>query len=202
METLRQCFRNNPQGAGFMWASNGKVHISKGYMTWSDMAVALRFLQFTKDDAVVYHFRISTQAGVNPQMCHPFPVTRKIENTREIEVECSIGAAHNGIIPLTSDRYDKVYSDTAHYVAEFMPYLIRGKNDLRNPSVLQAVGRTGTGKWAIMDGSGYIATIGDFIEDKGILYSNSTYRHVDYRDCGGTKVFENYTMFRNYRKAL
>ena len=28
---LQNCFDNNPDGAGFMWPENGKVHIRKGF---------------------------------------------------------------------------------------------------------------------------------------------------------------------------
>ena len=33
--TLHQCFDYNSDGAGFMYAENGKVYIQKGYMTWN-----------------------------------------------------------------------------------------------------------------------------------------------------------------------
>ena len=32
--TLRECFQNNDDGAGFMFSSNNVVHIKKGFMTF------------------------------------------------------------------------------------------------------------------------------------------------------------------------
>lgn len=187
--TLRRMFINNPHGAGFMYAREGKVTIEKGFMRWDDFARAVKNAAFTAADPVVYHFRISTQAGVNPGMTHPFPLTADITKTRELDVVCPVGVAHNGIVRMTSDFRDKVYSDTAHYIAEFMAYLIRSGNDLRNPAILDAIARMTDGsKWAIMDGSGYIATAGGFINDNGLLYSNAGFRADRYHDRGGVRV--------------
>jgi hypothetical protein len=170
-------FDNNPHGAGYMVARNGRVEISKGYMTWAEFLRAVNYEKFTAADPVVYHFRISTQAGVNPQMTHPFPLTSDITNTKLLDLTCPIGVAHNGIISLTSNRNDKEYSDTAHYVAEFLRYLVRDYEDMRTPEILSAIERTTHSKWALMDGDGHIETVGKFIEEgDGLLFSNNTYR--------------------------
>ena len=174
---LRRMFTNNPHGAGYMTARNGRVEISKGFMTWNDFARAVRQEAFTAADPVVYHFRISTQAGVNPEMTHPFPLTSHIVDWKLWDVACPIGVAHNGIIQLTSDRRDKEYSDTAHYIAEFLRYLVRSPEDLRDPGVLDAIRRTTNDcRWALMDATGYIAHVGRFIKEGGLLFSNGTFR--------------------------
>ena len=176
LDTLRQMFNSNPHGAGYMVARNNSVEISKGFMTWADFEHAINYEKFTDADSVVYHFRISTQAGVKPSMTHPFPLTRNIEKTKMLDVSCPVGVAHNGIISLTSDPRDKEYSDTAHYIAEFLCCLVRNRRDMENPIVLSAIERTTKSKWAIMDSTGYVATVGNFIEDDGLLYSNGGYR--------------------------
>ena len=188
---LRRMFTNNPHGAGYMTARNGRVEISKGFMTWNDFARAVRQEAFTAADPVVYHFRISTQAGVNPQMTHPFPLTADIRKTKMLEGGCPIGVAHNGIIQLTSDRRDKEYSDTAHYIAEFLRYLVRTPDDLHNEHILEAIERTTDSKWALMDASGYIATVGRFIEHDGVEFSNGTFRTPPPRKQFRFKGFEN-----------
>ena len=177
---LRTMFTNNPHGAGYMTVRDGKVRISKGFMSWPELFGALRREAFTPDDPVVYHFRISTQAGVNPGMTHPFPLSADITQMTGIELSCACGVAHNGIIRLTSDWRDRKYSDTAHYIAEFMAYIVRNLDDLKNPAVLDAIRRTTDGsRWAIMDKSGYIATVGDFTEKDGLLFSNTSYMRRD-----------------------
>ena len=197
--TLRRMFTNNPHGAGFMYARSGKVRIRKGFMNWGDFARAVKDAAFTPADPVVYHFRISTQAGVNPAMTHPFPLTSDIERCRELDLICPVGVAHNGIVRLTTDYRDKVYSDTAHYIAEFMAYLIRNGNDLRNGAILDAIERTTDGsKWAIMDGSGYIATVGSFVNDDGLLFSNAGYRSSGYCDRGGVTLHGGQRVLRSF----
>ena len=174
---MRQMFNRNPHGAGYMVAREGRVEISKGFMTWDEFLHAIRYEKFTAQDAVVYHFRISTQAGVGPEMTHPFPLTRDIRNCKLLDAACPIGVAHNGVIRLTSDSRDREYSDTAHYVAEILCHLVRSSDDLRDPAILAAIERTTSSKWALMDDTGYIATVGNFITDKsGILYSNDSFR--------------------------
>ena len=162
VKTIRTMFEENPHGAGYMYARNGMVHISKGYMNIDDFLNALRDEHFTAKDPVVYHFRISTQAGVNPQMTHPFPLSNQ--------------RAHNGIIRLTTDPSNKEYSDTAIFITDYLSAIIRRPDDLKDPQVLQLIHRLAGSKFAIMDGSGYIATVGNFINDKGLLYSNGSYR--------------------------
>ena len=173
---MARMFESNPHGAGYMTARNGRVEIFKGFLTWDDFIHAVRYEHFTAASPVVYHFRISTQAGTGAAMTHPFPLTNHIEQCKMLDAACPIGVAHNGIIQLTSDPCDKEYSDTAHYIAEFLCHFVRGPEDLHHPGILSAVERTTRSKWALMDGSGYIATVGDFINDGGLLYSNGTYR--------------------------
>lgn len=189
IDAMRRMFTNNPHGAGYMTVRDGRVVISKGYMNWSDFQRAIRMEAFTAADPVVYHFRISTQAGVNPEMTHPFPLTSHIEYCKILDLTCSIGVAHNGIIRLTSDHRDKEYNDTAHYIAEFLRYLVRDEDDLRCPEILSAIRRTTDSKWALMDSTGYIATVGDFIEEDGILYSNGTFRAAPVKTYRVTRSF-------------
>ena len=47
--------------------------------------------------------------------------------------------------------------------------------------MLKLVHRLAGSKLAIMDGSGYIATVGSFINEKGILYSNDSYLKTNRR---------------------
>lgn len=176
-QTIIRMFNANPHGAGYMVARNGRVEISKGFMSPQEFLHAVHYEHFTADDPVVYHFRIATQAGITPAMTHPFPLTSSLEDCKMLDVACHVGVAHNGIIRLTSNPTDREYSDTAHFIAEFLAYLVRTPDDLRDPGVLDAIERlTGDSKWAIMDGSGYIATAGHFVEDGGLLFSNNSFR--------------------------
>ena len=178
--TIRRMFRNNPDGAGYMVARDGKVTISKGFMDVDEYIEAIRAEHFTAKDPVVYHFRISTQAGVNPEMTHPFPLSNRIEHMKVLDVECSCGVAHNGIIRLTTDRNSREYSDTALFIANYLSLIIREPGDLKDERVLTLIHRLAGSKLAIMDGDGYIATVGEYINQKGLLFSNTSFETDTY----------------------
>lgn len=175
--TIRTMFRRNPHGAGYMYARDGKVTIHKGFMNIDDFLAAVHAERFTAEDSVVYHFRISTQAGVNPAMTHPFPLSNQPRMMRALDLSCRCGIAHNGIIRLTSDPDNTVYSDTAIFITDYLSQIIRRKADLRDSDTLEYIWELAQSKFAIMDGSGYVATVGHFINDHGLLFSNDSYRN-------------------------
>ena len=181
LATIRTMFLRNPHGAGYMFARDGIVHISKGYMDVENYIEALRREHFSAKDSVVYHFRISTQAGVNPAMTHPFPLSNKLSHMKALDVECRCGVAHNGIIRLTTDPANREYSDTALFIADYLSEIIRCSEDLKDENVLELVHRLARSKLAIMDGSGYVATVGSFINENGLLFSNDSYRSFNWR---------------------
>ena len=175
---IERMFHWNPHGAGYMYARGGKVIIHKGFMNLDDFVTAILNEQFTAQDSVVYHFRISTQAGVNPEMTHPFPLTNQLEYMKELDVKCGCGIAHNGIIRLTTDPNEKEYSDTALFIAEYLSKYIRRPSDLLSQPLLNMVEHLIRSKMAILDGSGYIATVGTFFNDRGLLFSNLHHRKL------------------------
>ena len=175
--TIRNMSPRNPHGAGYMYARDGKVHIHKGFMYIEDFLDSIESENFTAKDAVVYHFRISTQAGVCPEMTHPFPLSNRGAHMKALDIDCKCGIAHNGVIRLTTDPTNHEYSDTAIFITDYLAEIIRKPKDLRNPYTLKLIERLAGSKLAIMDSSGYIATIGEFISDKGILYSNTSYQN-------------------------
>lgn len=178
---LKNMWERNPDGAGYMVARNGKVEIHKGFMFFDDLLRSLKSEKFTKDDPVIYHFRISTQAGICPEMTHPFPLTRNYNGLCALDVTAKIGVAHNGIIQLTSNG-DKNYSDTALFIGNYMTKLVKTKSDVHDKTTLQMIEKLIGSKMAIMDGDGAIETIGTFCEDEGMLFSNASYRKITQQD--------------------
>ena len=169
--TIRRMFRNNPDGAGYMVARDGKVTISKGFMDVDEYIEAIRAEHFTAKDPVVYHFRISTQAGVNPQMTHPFPLSNRIEHMKVLDVDCI-----TDIVEVS----DEEYSDTALFIANYLSLIIRQPGDLKDERILTLIHRLAGSKLAIMDGDGYIATVGEYINQKGLLFSNASFETDTY----------------------
>ena len=178
---IKMMFLNNPHGAGYMFAREGCVHIHKGFMDIDSFLSAVKAEHFTAKDSVVYHFRISTQAGVSPEMTHPFPLSNRLPHMKALDVECPCGVAHNGIIRLTSDPSQHEYSDTALFITHFMAQMVHGLDDLKDVQLLNRIERLAGSKLAIMDGSGYIATIGHFINERGLLFSNDSYQELRWR---------------------
>ena len=178
---IKMMFLNNPHGAGYMFAREGRVHIHKGFMDIDSFLSAVKAEHFTAKDSVVYHFRISTQAGVNPEMTHPFPLSNRLPIMKALDVECPCGVAHNGIIRLTSDTSQREYSDTALFITRYMAQMVHGLDDLKDAQLLNRIERLAGSKLAIMDGSGYIATIGHFINERGLLFSNDSYQELRWR---------------------
>lgn len=178
---LYTMFQNNPHGAGYMVARHGTVKISKGYMDFDEFLNALQKERFTEKDSVVYHFRISTQAGISPEMTHPFPLSNRLPRMEKLDTACRIGVAHNGIIRLTTDPDNHRYSDTALFVTQYLTLLIRRREDLRDTRILNTIWQLAQSKFAIMDGGGYVATVGEFLNRDGLLFSNASYQGFRYR---------------------
>lgn len=173
-------FRTNPHGAGYMVARSGWVEYRKGFMNCADLLAAIRSERFTPTDSVVYHFRISTQAGVTPAMTHPFPLTHRLSDCKQLGGRCALGVAHNGIIRLTADMFDNEYNDTARFIVNYLSFMVRSKSDMTNPRVIRSVEELSRSRWALMYRDGTISTIGYFIrESDGLLFSNRSYMNSE-----------------------
>ena len=176
--TLQTCWNNNPDGAGYMFPNDkGRVSIRKGFMSFHEFYSNLMydFRKFGNVDFVM-HFRISTQGGVNQQCCHPFPLSRKMDELKYLRCHSNIGIAHNGIIDLTT-TYGKVdYSDTMKFITDYLTLIIKDRDFYKDEETLLLIERLAGSKLAIMDGTGHTTLIGDFTMDKGCYYSNEYYK--------------------------
>lgn len=161
----------NTHGAGYMVAREDCVEIHKGFMVFDDFIREIKSQNFTDEDVVVYHFRISTQGGVNPEMTQPFPYSNQAKDMKILDCTCSLGIAHNGIIPLTSTR-GATYSDTALFILDYMPTFIRDDADLDNEKTLELIEEVIHSKMVFLTPGGNFYTIGNFTTQDGLLFSN------------------------------
>lgn len=69
-QTLKNCERANPHGAGVAWRESGEVWWMKGLD-----AAELSDLIGRIPGEIVIHFRWASVGEVTPKLCHPFPVT-------------------------------------------------------------------------------------------------------------------------------
>lgn len=182
--TLKQCWENNKDGAGYMFPSKDKVIIKKGFMNFKEFYKSLMYdkSQYGEFTPFVLHFRISTQGGVNKECTHPFPLSTEMEYLKKLRVKCECGIAHNGIIELTSDKWNKTvtYSDTMKFITDYLTLIITSKQWYKDPLKVKLIERLADSKLAIMMGDGNVTLIGDFIESDGCFYSNNYFREDRY----------------------
>lgn len=173
-ETLRECFKRNPDGAGFMWADGKTVRIRKGFMTFNEFVDALNAEEIPDGSAIVMHFRIATHGKVQPSCCHPFPVSSNRDAIKATRIESRIGVAHNGVIHGT--KTDDSWSDSMDFVANVIAPLSRiCPGFVNNSNAEQLLEWACKSKLAIMDNSGDMMLVGDFHESNGVFYSNTSY---------------------------
>lgn len=183
-EILQRCFNNNKDGAGYMFVnSERKVIIKKGFMKFDDFykSVMKDYKEnILKDKTLVMHFRIGT-SGQNKLGCtHPFPITDKFDELETLRLKTNIGICHNGIIP-NFNAYSNKRSDTELYISTVLTPLIRlNLQSYKFNDIQKLILETTNSKWAILDKFDEYYTIGRFYEDDGYLYSNETYKQIQY----------------------
>lgn len=177
-ETIRRMWYGNPDGAGIMYALDGKVRIEKGFMKLSELEKRLDEIRKTVDlDAtgVVLHFRITTHGGTRPENCHPFPITDSLARLRMTRVTTTVGVAHNGVIDITPR--DRSISDTMEYIASQLAPLSRALPSFyTNPDAMTLIQNAIRSRMVFLTGDGKIYRTGDFVEQGGIFYSNKSFQ--------------------------
>lgn len=199
MSTLETCFKNNPDGAGFMYAKAGLVTGHKGYFKFEELKRSLMKLEAREGSldalAMVFHFRIATHGGVRKDNCHPFPVCGTYSGMRKLHFSCRNAFAHNGIIKSVladGDIKNNHVSDTMVFGKKVIFGLLRSNGGKFDDEKTSAVLRKKAGsKLAFLNGDGVIKTIGDFNTQDGVLYSNYSYSYVrtTYAYCTAPAVY-------------
>lgn len=176
---LQNCFSNNDDGAGYMYAYNNNVYISKGFTTFDNLKKSLEKTRKLTGDNVPYvlHFRIATQ-GYKKQFTHPFPLSGAMSKLKLTRASCNIGVAHNGIIDLTSDG-SLNYSDTMKFITDYLSLIIRSYSWYKDDRTKLLIERLiGNSRLAVLDKKGHCELLGKgWLEDGGLYFSNSTYSY-------------------------
>lgn len=197
-ETIETMWYANPDGAGFMYAKDGRVQIEKGFMSLDAFTSALARAAKETDLAatgVVLHFRIATHGGTKPENTHPFPVSGSMAALRKLRVTTDLGVAHNGIIRTVIPR-DKNTSDTMEFIASELSLLYKGcPKFYEDKNLMQLVEELCGSKLAFLLGDGSIHTVGRFNECGGILYSNYSYEPYKPKYLSSYPYSENITTF-------
>ena len=182
-DTIHNMWVRNSDGAGFMYALDGQVHIQKGFMKLDALRAALKKTAKSvdlKNTAVVMHFRITTHGGTTPENCHPFPITDSIGKLKKLKQTTRLGVAHNGIITSVSPR--KGISDTMEYIATQLAPLSKAVPAFyKDANLMLMIQNATASKLAFLTGGGKIYTVGQFIVDGGRLYSNYSFEPWVYK---------------------
>lgn len=183
-ETLKNCFTNNPDGAGFMYSLEDAplVAISKGYMSFVGFSQAIDKLRpIEKHIELIMHFRITTHGLSTPANCHPFALSRDMSDLVQLEANAQVGVAHNGIISLSAS-YKSKYSDTMLYITDYLSLMLKSGWE-EDDDTLALIERTCKSKLALMTNR-KTTLIGKFIhEQDGCFYSNDGYKKREYSKC-------------------
>ena len=162
---LKNCFLNNPDGAGVMYQEGRNVFINKGFMTFKEFYRFYDKLPVTAGD-IALHFRISTAGKINQFCTHPFPIDGT--SIKGLSGVCKRAMMHNGVIHEKTVK-DSALSDTMHLARELVD--IHPSRIAYEPYLKGEYGR-----FVVMTAKeSYL--YGRWIYDDGVYWSNSTYEY-------------------------
>ena len=174
-KTLEAMFENNPDGAGFMYSENGKIHLKKGFMTKEAFLSACA--EIPENVPCVYHCRIATHGTVRAGTCHPFPCTSNpsLLNSPELIINKGFAVAHNGIISGMNTKND--FSDSQAYIRDILAPLSKMRS-LHSPSLISTIEKTiDSSRLAVLGTNGKVSLFGrGWSVDNGVFYSNTSYK--------------------------
>lgn len=179
--TLERCFNYNSDGAGLMYADNGKVNIVKGFMDFKsfyEYLMKLDKIHNLKEKALVMHFRISTGGNVDGGNCHPYPISPRKKDLRSKCLKTDLGMAHNGIISMYSSSYGKKeeLNDTQRFIQRAVyPIYKSNKEFYKDYELMSLLEDIAESKLCFLDKDENVYYVGKFIEDNGVMYSNNSY---------------------------
>lgn len=186
-DSLYNGYQNNPDGVGIAILKENKnlIYIKKDFPKFNDF-YKWASENIKRNDIAIIHFRQATSGNTDMGNRHPFPIARNRLLLRKTNLLCRFAVAHNGVISDYSYKTGK-YSDTQKFVVDILSNL---KYKLDNLGVQKLLSRYIAGdKLAIINSlKRKVILIGNYVEDKGIFYSNDGYK-FEY------KVFDSY---KNY----
>lgn len=175
IETLKQCWDANPDGAGIAWRTadaENPLHIEKGFMNWKEFETYWKAEQISSYTGDLFiHFRITTHGGTSEGNTHPFPIVDSDIALKAMSCDCRNVLMHNGILPVVPDSKD--ISDTMM----LCKLIARGRFEERPQELMNLVNDIiGTNKLIMMDKHGvYMA--GQWQEIDGVYYSNTLWQY-------------------------
>jgi len=174
--TLKNCWNNNSNGAGYAIVKDNHIKLRKGFLKFKRLLQALEQEHITEDEMVLLHFRTATAGLIDAGNTHPFVITTSNQILRQTEIDTTrIVVAHNGV--LTGLGQDKKLSDTQMFIKQFLADEHIYKALYESPAVQRLIGEyITTDKLAFLDYKKGVLLIGEFEKHEGCLYSNGDYK--------------------------
>ena len=164
-ELLHECWQSNSNGAGLMYAIDGKLNIFKelkNFKTYYEYYSTLR--KEFKKTKIALHFRIATSGKIDTNNIHPFIVNEKL------------AFMHNGIIDIPLQKKSKI-SDTIAFNQKILKQL--PQNFLNNHAMTELISRyIERSKLLFMNNQGKYWIINEHLghwDKKGNWFSNFSY---------------------------
>ena len=189
-ETLQQCFKSNPDGAGIAYCTKDrKIVIKKGLMTVEQFIDAVHSIPL--NSTALIHCRISTAGGVCPELTHPYPLSGDFNKLLKTTITLSpskpkqkvYSVGHNGIFYGKNFKLEKEKSnDSQAFIINYLTPLkevceLAGINVLDEAFVPTIDKVVDGSRVAIIDNDNNFKIYGNgWIYDNGIYYSNGTYK--------------------------
>ena len=171
-QQIKNCFANNPDGAGLMWQENGKVHIKKGFFKVEELIKAFREIPITVARGL--HCRIATSGKISTECCHPFPIIKDIKAMGRAECIVDSAVIHNGIISFCTPHEGLLspFSDTMVFTRDFLYAM---GNKINTYAFKKLFEESNTSKLLVFN-KDKILRMGTWVEEGGVYFSNSGYK--------------------------
>lgn len=158
---VRNCIAANPNGFAMSFNLNGKVE-TYASLDADDFLDEYRRVVASVDrfdTAMMLHMRIATHGSVKLSNCHGWK--GNILGTE-------MAFAHNGILGIRN-RGDMTDSET--FLRDYLEHCTTMAEFMQTVE-----DNIGTSKFGFLDGNGDMFSFGSFITERGVRYSNASYR--------------------------
>lgn len=176
---IRTMFEGNPDGAGVMWKplDGGNVKIRKGFMDVESLLKAWNKIPVECEKAI--HCRIATSGKISKGCCHPFPVRPKTDMMKKAVDKCYMALMHNGVISQCTPKsgMKATCSDTMVFAAK---YLYPLQKQIDKECIQDLLESFAASRLLIMRANAPTIMLGNWVEDKGVYYSNTSYKDYGY----------------------
>ena len=165
-DVLRNCFENNPDGAGVAYTKDGELYIVKGIFDVNNFIKIVRETERIADSNILIHCRIGTSGLKDKDNTHPHVV-----NSKTVLI-------HNGILNIDVPK-DSKKSDTVLFIERYLKDL--DDDFIYNKPILKLIqDLIGTNnKFCFLNSNGDYAILN---EDKGFWIDGVWYSNYSFED--------------------